>query len=146
MSLSRILIVEDQEAFRKYIRSTLEKRTEWHILGEAADGLEAVRKAEDLRPDLILLDVGLPTLNGLEAARRIRKLSPRSKILFLSQESSEDVVLAALAEGAKGYVVKTDAGHELLPAVSAVLGGKQFVSARFSGYDFGGAIMDAEAS
>ena len=135
ISLSRVLIVEDQEAFRRFIRSTLERRTELQIVGEASDGLEAVQKAEELCPDLILLDLGLPTLNGLEAARRIRKISPQSKILFISQESSVDVVQAALAVG-KGYVVKSDAGSELLPAVNAVLGGRQFLGARFSGHAF----------
>ena len=80
-----------------------------------------------------MLDVGIPTLTGIEAARRIRKLSPESKILFISQESSADVVRGALAEGAKGYVVKTDARRELLTAVDAVLRGEQFVGRRFSG-------------
>lgn len=92
------------------------------------DGLEAVQKAEELRPDLILLDIGLPTLNGIEVARRIRKLSPESKIIFVSQESSADVVQAALALGAQGYVVKAQAATDLVAAVEAVLAGKTFVS------------------
>jgi ActR/RegA family two-component response regulator len=93
-----------------------------------SDGLEAVRKAEELQPDLVVLDIGLPSLNGIEAARRIRRLSPSSKILFLSQESASDVVHEALSLGALGYVVKAHAGKELLAAVDAVLQGKQFVS------------------
>jgi DNA-binding NarL/FixJ family response regulator len=105
----------------------------------ASDGLEAVQKAEELKPDLILLDVGLPTLSGIEAARRIRKLSPESKILFVSQEPSPDVVREALGLGARGYVVKTDAGSELLEGVNALLRGDQFVNRRFSGHDFVGA-------
>ena len=109
------------------------------IVGEASDGLEAVQKAEELQPDLILLDIGLPTLGGIEAARRIRELSPQSRILFVSQETSVHVVQAALAEGAKGYVVKTDLRRELLTAVDAVLRGEQFVSRRFPGYAFVGA-------
>ena len=109
------------------------------VIGEASDGFEAVNQAEELQPDLILLDVGLPTLNGVEAARRIRKLSPESKILFVSQESSAAVVREALAEGAKGYVLKTDARRDLLTAVDAVLRGEQFVGKRFSGHDFVGA-------
>jgi DNA-binding NarL/FixJ family response regulator len=85
----------------------------------SADGLEAVHKAEELQPDLILLDIGLPRLNGIEAARRIRKLSPMSRILFMSQESSADVVQVALNLGAVGYIAKVDAGSELLAAVEA---------------------------
>ena len=114
-------MVDDSEPFRKFICSTIGKRPELHIVGEVMDGLQAVQKAEELQPDLILLDIGLPSLNGIEAARRIRKLSPDSKILFLSQASSVDVVQEAPGTGAYGYVVKTHAGSELLQAVNAVL-------------------------
>jgi DNA-binding NarL/FixJ family response regulator len=85
---------------------------------------------------LIVLDLELPKLNGMETARRIRKLSPNTRILMLSQESSPDVVETALRDGAKGYVVKMDAGSELLRAVKALLRGEQFLGARFSGLDF----------
>ncbi len=132
MSSFRVLVVEDYEPFRRFICSTLGKRPELRIVGEESDGLEAVHKAEELQPDLILMDVGLPTLNGIEAARRIRKLSPESKILFVSQESSADVVQAAFRLGALGYVVKTNAAIELLAAVEAVRQGRQFVSAGLS--------------
>ena len=141
----RVLVVEDSEPFRKFICSTLRKRPELQIVGEVSDGLEVVQKAEELQPDLILLDIGLPTLGGIEAARRIRKLSPESRILFVSQETSAYVVRGALAEGAKGYVVKTDARRELLTAVDAVLRGEQFVSRRLSGHEFVGA-SDARVS
>jgi len=90
--------------------------------------LAAVQKAAELCPDLILLDIGLPGLNGIEAGRQIRKLVPDAKIIFLTQESSDDVVRAALELGALGYVVKTQAGSDLLAAVDAVLQGKQYVS------------------
>ncbi len=133
-STTRILVVDDYESFRQFICSTLRKRPELQIVGEVSDGLGAVQKAEELQPDLIVLDVGLPSLNGLEAARRIHKLSPKSKILFVSQESSADVVQEALALGALGYVVKADAGKELLTAVNAVLRGERFVGNRFAGY------------
>jgi len=128
----RVVVVEDHEQFRRFIYSTLEKASELQVVDIASDGLAAVQKAEKLQPDLILLDIGLPTLNGIEAARRIRKLSPQSKIIFVSQESSVDVVRETLATGARGYVVKTDAGRELLTAVEAVLRGEQFVGSRFA--------------
>jgi DNA-binding NarL/FixJ family response regulator len=144
-SSSRVLVVEDSEPFRKFICSTLGKRPELQIIGEVTDGLQAVQKVEELQPDLIVLDIGLPSLNGIEAARQIRKVSPKSKILFVSQESSNDVVQEALGTGARGYVVKTDAGGELLEAVDAVLRGGQFVGKRYSGHDFVGA-SDAGAS
>ena len=132
----RVLVVDDSEPFRNFICSTLGKRPELQIVGQVSDGLQAVRRAEELQPDLIVLDIGIPSLNGIEAARRIRKLSPESKILFVSQESSADIVREALGAGASGYIVKTDAGRELLEAVSAVLRGEFFVGARFSGHDF----------
>ena len=103
----RVLVVDDYEPFRRFVCSTLGKSSDLQVIGEADDGLEAIHKAEELQPDLIVLDIGLPTLNGIEAARRIRKLSPESKILFVSQESSADVVQEALRIGALGYVVKT---------------------------------------
>ena len=106
----------------------LQKLAELQIVGEVSDGLEAVQRARELEPDLILLDVGLPGINGIEVARRIRELSPRTKILFVSEGSSPDVAEAALGTGARGYVIKSDAGTELLPAVQGVLRGERFIS------------------
>jgi DNA-binding NarL/FixJ family response regulator len=126
MSL-RVLLVEDFEPFRRFIHATLQE-SELQIIAEVSDGLEAASKAEELQPDLILLDIGLPGLNGIEAARRIRKLSPESKIIFVTQESSEDVIEEALSSGAMGYVVKAEAASELLAAVKAVCQGRQFVT------------------
>jgi DNA-binding NarL/FixJ family response regulator len=134
ISKVRVLVVDDHEPFRRFICSTLVKKPELQIVAEASDGLEAVQKAEALRPDLIVLDIGLPKLNGIEAARQIRKLSPNSKILFLSQESSSVTAHEALALGALGYVVKAHAGTELLPAVTAVLRARQFISSGLSDY------------
>jgi CheY-like chemotaxis protein len=101
-----------------------------------SDGSEAVQKVANLKPDLVVLDIGLPKLNGIEAARQIRQFSPTSTIVFLSQNNDSDVVRAALSTGALGYVHKTDAQSELLPAVDAVLRGKQFVSSSLKGYEF----------
>ena len=114
-------------------------------IGEASDGEEAIELAQALQPDLILLDIGLPKLNGIEVARRIRDLAPRSKIIFCSQEFSVDIVQAAFSAGAAGYVVKMDAESELLTAVDVVLRGEQFVGRRFAGHDFTGA-SDARVS
>ena len=136
MSSVRVLVVEDHEPFRRFVCSTLEKRPELQVIGEVSDGLEAVHKAEELRPDLILLDIGLPTLSGIEAARRIRKLSPKSKILFVSQESSDDVAQEGFSLGAMGYVVKAHAAGELLAALEAVRQGRRFVSSGLSGHYF----------
>ena len=134
MSSSRVLVVDDYEPFRRFLRSTLGKRPGLRLVGEASDGLEAVQKAEKLQPDLIVLDIGLPTLNGIEVARRIRKFSPNSKILFVSQDFSADVVQEALSLGALGYVLKTHAARELLTAVEVVCQGNQFVSFGLSGH------------
>jgi DNA-binding NarL/FixJ family response regulator len=145
MTSTRVLVVEDSELYREFICSTLTERPELQIVAQVSDGQRAVLKADELQPDLIVLDVGLPSLNGIEAARRIRELSPESKILFVSQESSADVVQEALGAGARGYIVKTDAGTELVDAVSAVLRGERFVGRRFAGHDFVSA-SDARAS
>jgi DNA-binding NarL/FixJ family response regulator len=132
----RILVAEDFEPFRKFLSSTVQNEPQFQVICEVEDGLGAVQKAEELQPDLILLDIGLPTMNGIEAARRIRKVCPKSKIVFVSQESSTDVVQEAFSSGAVGYVVKTDAGSELLAAVRAVLQGERFLGRRFAGQDF----------
>jgi DNA-binding NarL/FixJ family response regulator len=129
----RALVVEDYEPFRRFVCSTLGKIREFKIVGESSDGLDAVQKAQDLQPDLIVLDVGLPTLNGIDAARRMRQLSPESKILFVSQETSDDVVQEALRLGALGYIVKTHAACELLTAMQAVCQGHTFIGQGVAG-------------
>ena len=131
--LIRILLADDFEAWRRQVRLLLQGRPELQVVCEASDGSEAVQMADDLKPDLIVLDIGLPKLNGIEAARQIRQLSPNSKILFLSQNKRLEVVQAALGTGALGYVYKMKAQEELLPAVDAVLLGKQFVGSGLTG-------------
>jgi DNA-binding NarL/FixJ family response regulator len=124
----RVLVVEDHGPYREFVLSIVKIRPEFQVIAQVADGAEAVRCAKEFRPDLILLDIGLPGLNGIEAARRISLLSPDSRILFVSQESSEEVVLAALGAGAMGYVLKLDAGRDLMAAVNSVLRGDKFIS------------------
>jgi DNA-binding NarL/FixJ family response regulator len=123
----RILVVDDSEPWRKQVCSILQTRSEFRVVAEAADGLEAVEKAQLVKPDVILLDIGLPTLNGLEAAKRICQLAPDAKIVFLTQNRDRDVIRAALSDGAHGYILKVDAGRELLTAVDAVVGGDDFL-------------------
>lgn len=130
----RVLVVEDHRDWRKLVRLLFQIRPEWQVICEVSDGSEAVRKAEELKPDIVLLDINLPKLDGIEAARRIRQLSPNSKIVFLSMEHSAAIVQMALGTGALGYVCKADTQSDLLPAVEAVLRGNPFVSGSIKGY------------
>jgi DNA-binding NarL/FixJ family response regulator len=132
----RVLVVENFKPFRRAICSTLGRHSSLQIVGEGSDGLEAVGQAQELQPDLILLDVGWPSLNGLAAARQLRKLSPNSKIVFVTQESDPAIMQEALNLGAAGYVVKTRLASDLLAAVDAVLGGRQFVSGGLTAQEF----------
>jgi len=138
----RILVVDDFEPFRRLVCSILQNKLELTTIVEASNGVDAIELARVLQPDLILLNIGLPKLDGIEAARRIRELAPRSKILFVSQESSLDFVHAAFTAGASGYVVKMDAGSELPTAVRTVLRGEKFVGSRFEGRVFTEALAE----
>jgi len=133
---ARIILVDDFKPWRRFVASLLQENPDWQVICEASDGLEAVQKAEEFQPDLIVLDIGLPSLNGIEAATSIRKVAPNSKILFLSENRDSDIAAAALSAGGHGYVVKSDGANELLVAVEAVLHGKRFVSSRFTDFDF----------
>src|SRR5258708_38969276 len=110
----RVLVVDDYDPWRRFVCALLQEQPGFSVVGDAADGLEAVQKAQDLRPDLILLDISLPTLNGIEAARRIHELVPNSKILFVSANRSCDITEEALRTGARGYVVKAEATKDIL--------------------------------
>jgi DNA-binding NarL/FixJ family response regulator len=125
---ARVLIVDDFELWKGFVIARIQEQPDMCIVGFASDGLQAVRKAQELQPDLILLDICLPKLNGIEAARQIRKLAPKSKILFLTGDADSDVVRAAFSAGGSGYVLKMDAAQDLLPGVVAVLQGRQFFS------------------
>src|SRR5580700_5676201 len=124
----RILIADDHEIVRHGLRTLLESREGWSVVGEASNGTEAVEKAVELKPDVVLLDLGMPELNGFEATRRIREILPQTEVLVLSVNDSEQVVRKALASGARGYLVKSDAGRELLAAIDAALRHKPFLS------------------
>jgi DNA-binding NarL/FixJ family response regulator len=128
VSISRVLVVEDFVPFRRFICTMLASLKNCQVVGEASDGPEALRKAVELKPDLILLDIGLPILNGMEVARQLRELVPESRIIFVTQESSSDVVEEALRMGARGFVTKVKVGNELPAALSAVIAGQQFVA------------------
>ena len=132
-STFRVLVVDDYEPWRAFVATMLEKQPELQIIGEAKNGLEAVQIAQQTQPDLILLDIGLPTLNGIEAARRIREVSPHSKILFVSENRSRDIAEEAVRSGGRGYVVKAAAASELLPAIEAVLKDLRFFSQSLAG-------------
>jgi DNA-binding NarL/FixJ family response regulator len=115
-----VLLADDLEAWRAQVRSFLESKTQWKVV-EASDGLEAVQKAVELHPDVVLLDLSMPGMNGIEAAKKIRELSPNSRIIFLSGNTDEEVMSAALETGAAGYVVKSNMSTQLIPVAQAAL-------------------------
>jgi DNA-binding NarL/FixJ family response regulator len=124
--LLRILVVDDSRAWRQSVCSLLHQYLDRVVICESVDGLEAVQKSQELQPDLVLLDIGLPNLNGLEAARHIRNVAPRSRILFLTSYDWPELPHEAMNIGARGMVVKSEAARDLLPAISAILREEQF--------------------
>ena len=127
---ARVLLVDDYEPWRRLVQSVLERHKRLQIVGEARDGLEAVQAAQQLNPDLVLMDIALPNLGGIEVARQIGELTPEAKILFVSAHNDTDLVTAALRNGARGYLLKADATMDLVPAIDTVLRGQKFVSRR----------------
>ena len=123
----RILVVDDHPVVRHGLKSLLGDHPGWEVIGEAADGLEAVDKADRLNPDVVVLDVTMPRMNGLEACRRIRQNDPQCEILVITQYDSQQMMVEALACGARGYVVKSNAARDLLSAVEAVSQHRNFV-------------------
>ena len=128
-----VLLVDDFGAFRATISLLLKKKPGLQIVAEASDGIEAVEKSRQLQPDVILLDIGLPKMNGIAAAQQIREVAPKSKIIFVTQETSADVMKEAIGLGATGYVVKAKVESELLKAIDLVLEGKQFIGTGLTG-------------
>jgi DNA-binding NarL/FixJ family response regulator len=116
----RILLVDDHPVVRQGLKTLLEGRSGWEVIGEASDGAEAVEKAKHLNPDVMVLDVTMPKMNGLEACRLLRRQAPQLEILFVTQHDSPQMMREALEAGARGYVVKSNAARDLLAAVEAV--------------------------
>jgi DNA-binding NarL/FixJ family response regulator len=127
MSVVRVLVVDDVEDWRRFVSSML-RAEPFEIVGEASDGLMAVQLAEQMQPTVVLLDIGLPGLDGIKAGAGIGRVAPDAKIVFVSQEFDSDIIRAALQLGAWGYVLKSDAARELVKAINTVLSGKDFVS------------------
>jgi two-component system, NarL family, response regulator NreC len=124
----RLLLGDDHTLVRQGLRKILEEKPEWEVVAEAGDGREVVRQAVALRPDVVILDIGMPQLNGIEATRQIVRRSPETRVLILSMHSADAYVARALQAGAKGYLLKDSAGKDLIRAVATVAAGKSFFS------------------
>lgn len=132
MTRLRILVADDHEITRKGIGSFLQARSEWEVCGEATNGREAVEKAAQLKPDVVILDIVMPQLNGLDATRRILHCDPRVKILILTMHDSEQIVREVVEAGARGCVLKSDAGRDLTVAIDALQRNKTFFTSKVS--------------
>jgi DNA-binding NarL/FixJ family response regulator len=128
MGALRILIADDHDLMRRGLKSLIEAHAGWEIVAEAHTGAEAAKKAEELKPDIAILDISMPELNGLEAARRIRKISPRTEILILSVHYSDRLIRDILEAGVRGYVVKSDSDRDLVIAIEALANHKPFLT------------------
>ena len=128
----RILVADDHHVVRTGLRALLESKSGWRVCAEAANGREAVEKANEFRPDVAVLDIGMPLLNGIEATRQIRKVSPGTEVLILSMHDSEQMIQGVLDAGARGYILKDDADRNLLAAVEALRKHKPYLSSRVS--------------
>ena len=128
MSLVRILVVDDFGPWQDFVRVCFRERSDLQILDVVSNGLEALQKAADLQPDLILLDISLPEMSGIEAAKRIRRSAPNIKVIFLTGYSDPEIVREAFRVGGDGYILKWDAAEELIVGMESVLRGKKFTS------------------
>jgi DNA-binding NarL/FixJ family response regulator len=124
----RILLVDDHPVVRQGLRTLLEEREEWEVVGEASDGIEALEKVDTLQADVVVLDVTMPRMNGIEACRLIQQKSPRREVLFVTQHDSPQMMREALAAGARGYVVKSNLARDLVEAVDAVSQHREFTA------------------
>jgi DNA-binding NarL/FixJ family response regulator len=130
MGLFRILVADDHEVVRKGLVSLLQAQSEWQVCGEAGDGREAVDKALQLKPDVVILDIGMPSLNGLEATRQILKTNPHARVLILTLHDSDQVVREVLNAGARGFLLKSDAARDLVAAVDALRHDKTYFTSK----------------
>jgi DNA-binding NarL/FixJ family response regulator len=146
VSAVRILVADDHEIVRQGLRALLEAQPGWQVVAEAIDGREALDKAKRLRPDVVVLDVSMPNLNGLEATRQIRKALPETEVLILTMHDSEQLVREVLEAGARGYVLKSDAGRELVTAVESVRNSKPYFTSRVSEIVLDGYLHAGERS
>jgi DNA-binding NarL/FixJ family response regulator len=135
----RILLADDHEIVRRGLRAVLEGESDWQVIDEAPNGLDAVEKAERHKPDVVLMDISMPELNGLEAARRIRRNLPSVEVLFLTMHESEQMIREGMDAGGRGFLLKSDAGHELVPAVKSVSRHKAFFSPKIRAMGFSSA-------
>jgi two-component system, NarL family, nitrate/nitrite response regulator NarL len=126
----KILVVDDHEEFRKYVCALLQRQPRFAVVGEAANGVEAIDRARELQPDVVVLDINMPVLSGIEAAKQILLLAPNTQLIFLSQDESEMMIQGAMDRGASAYVVKASAATDLVRAVDNVVIGKKFFSPR----------------
>ncbi|MGO8816503.1 MAG: response regulator [Terriglobia bacterium] len=135
----RILLADDHEIVRRGLRAVIEGESDWQVIDEAPNGLDAVEKAERHKPDVVLMDISMPELNGLEAARRIRRNLPSVEVLFLTMHESEQMIREGMDAGGRGFLLKSDAGHELVPAVKSVSRHKAFFSPKIRAMGFSSA-------
>jgi DNA-binding NarL/FixJ family response regulator len=131
--MTRVLVVDDHAVIRRGVQGILNAFPEWELCGEASNGEEAIKLAEQLKPEIIVMDVSMPGLNGLEATRIIRKMLPGTKVLLLTLHSSTELVRSAFRAGAQGYVLKSDAEQELVRAMTVVIGDGTYVSPSIDG-------------
>jgi len=132
MSNLRLLLADDHEIVRKGLRSVLEAQKDCEVVGEAADGRQAIALVKELNPDIVILDISMPLLNGLEATRQILKIRPQTKVLILTMHESDPLIRDVLDAGARGYILKTDAGRDLVTAVESLRRNKTFFTSRVS--------------
>jgi DNA-binding NarL/FixJ family response regulator len=130
VTTARILLVDDHEIVRRGLKSVLETRKDWEIVGEAETGREAVQMVEELRPDVVVMDISMPELNGLDAVRQIAKIAPRTEVLVLTMHESEELVRQVLEAGARGYLLKSDASRQLISAIDALRVHRPFLTSK----------------
>jgi DNA-binding NarL/FixJ family response regulator len=134
MSVIQILVVDDSLPWQRFVQNHLDATPELKVIDVAADGSQAVQKAKEAQPHLVLMDICLPGMNGIEATRQIRRVSPGSKLLFVSTLDDIEIIQAAFEAGGSGYVSKWDAGRDLIPAIRAIVLGRRFVSNSLTGW------------